>query len=111
MGGMCGVGPFIRIGAHAYIAGFSGVEKDIPPFAIAIGSRPCAIKGTNIVGLRRRGIPADTISVINESIKLWMRSDVEKERCLLEIESQYGDREEIKRFVSFIRSSQYGTAR
>ncbi len=111
MGGMCGVGPFVRIGAHAYIAGFSGVEKDIPPFAIAIGSRPCAIKGTNIVGLRRRGIPADTISVINESIKLWMRADVEKERCLLEIESQYGDREEIRRFVSFIRSSQYGTAR
>ncbi|MFN7684693.1 MAG: acyl-ACP--UDP-N-acetylglucosamine O-acyltransferase [Oligoflexia bacterium] len=111
MGGMCGVGPFVRIGAHAYIAGFSGVEKDIPPFAIAIGSRPCAIKGTNIVGLRRRGIAADTISVINESIKLWMRADVEKERCLLEIESQYGDRPEIQKLVSFIRNSQYGTAR
>jgi len=111
MGGMCGVAPFVRIGAHAYIAGFSGVEKDIPPFAIAIGQRPCAIKGTNIVGLRRRGIPAETISVINESIKLWVRGDVEKERCLLEIESQYGDVPEVARFVSFIRSSQYGTAR
>lgn len=111
MGGMCGVGPFVRIGSYAYIAGFSGVEKDIPPFAIAIGSRPCAIKGTNIVGLRRRGIPAETISVINESIKLWMRSDVEKERCLLEIESQYGDKAEIQKLVSFIRNSQYGTAR
>lgn len=111
MGGMCGVAPFVRIGAYAYIAGFSGVEKDIPPYAIAIGSRPCSIKGTNIVGLRRRGIPAEAISVINESIKLWMRGDVEKERCLLEIESQYGERAEIQKLVGFIRSSQYGTAR
>jgi UDP-N-acetylglucosamine acyltransferase len=111
MGGMCGVAPFVRIGAHAYIAGFSGVEKDIPPFAIAIGQRPCAIKGTNIVGLRRRGMPAETISVINEVIKLWMRGDVEKERCLLEIESQYGDVPQVAQLVSFIRQSQYGTAR
>ncbi len=111
MGGMCGVGPFVRIGSYAYIAGFSGVEKDIPPFAIAIGSRPCAIKGTNIVGMRRRGIAAEAISVVNESIKLWMRSDVEKERCLLEIESQYGDRSEVQKLVAFIRGSQYGTAR
>jgi len=111
MGGMCGVAPFVRIGAYAYIAGFSGVEKDIPPFAIAIGQRPCAIKGTNIVGLRRRGFKAETISVINESIKLWIRGDVEKERCLLEIESQYGEHEDVKRFLNFIRNSQYGTAR
>ncbi len=111
MGGMCGVAPFVRIGAHAYIAGFSGVEKDIPPFAIAIGQRPCAIKGANIVGLRRRGVPSDKISKINESIKLWMRGDVEKERCLLEIESQYGEIPEVAQFVSFIRGSQYGTAR
>ncbi len=111
MGGMCGVAPFVRIGAHAYVAGFSGVEKDIPPFAIAIGQRPCAIKGTNIVGLRRRGVPAETISKLNESMKLWMRGDVEKERCLLEMESQYGDVPEVQRLVAFIRASQYGTAR
>lgn len=111
MGGMCGVAPFVRIGAHAYIAGFSGVEKDIPPYAIAIGQRPCAIKGTNIVGLRRRGVSAETISKLNESIKLWMRGDVEKERCLLEIESQYGEVPEVQKLVAFIRGSQYGTAR
>lgn len=81
------------------------------PIAIAIGQRPCAIKGTNIVGLRRRGVAAETITKINESMKLWMRGDVEKERCLLEIESQYGEVSEVRRLVDFIRASQYGTAR
>jgi hypothetical protein len=40
-----------------------------------------------------------------------MRQDVEKERCLLEIESQYGEREEVQKLVSFIRNTQYGVAR
>jgi UDP-N-acetylglucosamine acyltransferase len=63
------------------------------------------VKGTNIVGLRRRGYSAEAIQKINESIKLWVRPDVQKEQCLLEIESQYGDAPEIKQFLSFIRES------
>ena len=66
LGGMTGVSQFIRVGAHAYVGGQSGVEKDVPPFCIAIGSRPCNIKGTNIVGLRRRGFSAEIITRINE---------------------------------------------
>lgn len=111
LGGMTGVGQFIRIGAHSYIGGQSGVEKDIPPFVIAVGSRPIAVKGVNIVGLRRRGFASDTISKILESIKLWTRADVEKERCLLEIESQYGDVEEVQQLLSFIKKSENGVTR
>jgi UDP-N-acetylglucosamine acyltransferase len=103
--GMVGVQQFVRLGAHCYVGGQSGLEKDCPPFTIAVGSRPCAVKGTNIVGLRRRGYSAEAIQKINESIKLWVRPDVQKEQCLLEIESQYGDAPEIKQFLSFIRES------
>jgi UDP-N-acetylglucosamine acyltransferase len=109
--GMTGVGQFVRIGSYAYIGGQSGVEKDVPPFSIAIGSRPCSLKGANIVGLRRRGFAADTITKINEAIKLWVRTDVERERCLLEIESQYGEIPEIQRFLQFIRKSEGGVVR
>lgn len=111
IGGMVGVSQFIRVGAYSYTAGQSGVDKDVPPFAIAIGSRPCQIKGTNIVGLRRRGFSAETITKINESIKLWSRPDVQKDQCLLEIESQYGDVNEIRQFLSFVRQSQAGVVR
>ncbi len=111
IGGLCGVSQFVTIGAHAYIGGQSGIEKDVPPFAIAVGSRPCLIKGTNIVGLRRRGIPSETISKINEAIKLWTRPDIQKEQCLLEIESQYGEYAEIQNLVSFIRASEKGVVR
>lgn len=111
LGGMTAVSQFLRVGAYSYIGGQSGVEKDVPPFSIAVGSRPCALKGANIVGLRRRGFAAETITRINESIKLWARQDVQKEQCLLEIESQYGEVPEIQRFVSFIRESEHGVVR
>lgn len=111
IGGMTGISQFVRVGMHAYIGGQSGLEKDVPPFSIALGSRPCQIKGTNIVGLRRRGFAAEQIQKINEAIKLWTRHDVQKEQCLLEIESQYGEFAEIQRFVSFIRASEAGTVR
>jgi UDP-N-acetylglucosamine acyltransferase len=111
LGGMCGVSQFVRVGAHAYIGGQSGIEKNVPPYTIALGMRPCAIKGTNIVGLKRRGFSAETIRIINEAIKLWTRQDVQKEQCLLEIESQWGELPEIKGFVKFIRDSDVGTIR
>jgi UDP-N-acetylglucosamine acyltransferase len=111
VGGMVGISQFARIGSHAYVCGLSGVEKDVPPFSIVIGSRPLQIKGANIVGLRRRGFTAEIIQKINEAIKLWSRPDVPKEQCLLEIESQYGELAEIQSFVSFIRESETGVAR
>ncbi|MFZ9596183.1 MAG: acyl-ACP--UDP-N-acetylglucosamine O-acyltransferase [Bdellovibrionia bacterium] len=111
MGGMCGVTQFNRIGAYSYIAGQSAIERDVPPFSIAIGARPCSLKGANIVGLRRRGFSSEVIQKINESIKLWVRSDVQKEQCILEIESQYGDVHEIREFVTFIRNSDTGVLR
>lgn len=111
LGGMVGIVQFVRIGAHAYVGGQSGVEKDVPPYAIAVGARPFALKGTNIVGLRRRGYPAETIQKINETIKLWVRPDVQKEQCLQEITLQYGEIPEIQNFVSFIRASEAGVVR
>lgn len=111
IGGMTGVSQFVRVGSHAYIGGQSGLEKDVPPFSIAVGSRPCNLKGANIVGLRRRGFTADTITKINEAIKLWVRPDVQKEQCLLEIESQYGEYPDIQRLVKFIRESETGVVR
>lgn len=111
LAGMVGVSQFVRVGAHTYIGGQSGLERDVPPFTIIQGSRPATIRGTNIVGLRRRGVPADVIQKINEAVKLWTRPEVPKEQCLLEIESQYGEVAEIQQFVGFIRSSESGVAK
>jgi acyl-ACP--UDP-N-acetylglucosamine O-acyltransferase len=38
-GGGAGVHQFVRIGAHAFIGGMSGIENDVIPYGIAIGNR------------------------------------------------------------------------
>ncbi len=111
IGGMTGISQFVRIGAHAYIGGQSGLERDVPPFAVAAGARPTQLKGTNLVGLRRRGFSSETIQKVNEAMKLWTRTDVQKEKCLQEIESQYGECPEIKEMIAFIRRSEVGVVR
>jgi UDP-N-acetylglucosamine acyltransferase len=108
LGGMVGVVQFLRIGMHSYIAGQTGLTKEVPPFTIVEGQRPPVIRGVNIVGLRRRGYSADTIMKINETVKLWVRPDVPKEQCLLEMESQYGEIPEVQQFLRFIRESEHG---
>ncbi len=111
LGGMVGVSQFVRVGAYAYVGGSSGLERDIPPYCVALGVRPCVVKGANIVGLRRRGFPAETIQKINEVIKLWVRTDIQKEPCLLEIQERHGDSPEVMGFIDFIRKSEAGVSR
>lgn len=109
--GQTGISQFVRVGTHAYIGGQAGLERDVPPFCIAMGARPAQVRGANIVGMRRKGFAAETITKINEAIKLWTRPEVPKERCLLEIESQFGDAAEIQQFLKFIRESETGVTR
>ena len=111
IGGVSAVAQFLRIGKYSYVSGHTGVEKSVPPFCIAHGSRPMTLRGANIVGLRRRVYKAETIQVINETIKLWTRQDVTKDQSLIEIESQYGDLVEVQEFIKFIRDSDTGVAK
>ncbi len=109
IGGVTGVVQFRRIGAHAYIGCTSAIIRDVPPYCVI--EPECKVKGTNIIGLRRRGVSTDTIQKLNEVITLWKRQDVLKEKSLLEIESQYGEIPEVVSFLKFIRASESGVAR
>jgi len=111
IGGMTGVSQYVRVGAHSFIGGQSGLEKDVPPYSIAVGARPCNVRGANIVGLRRRGFAPEVITKINEALKLWVRPDVQREQCILEIESQFGEVAEVRNLVAFIRESEAGVVR
>jgi UDP-N-acetylglucosamine acyltransferase len=111
IGGMTGITQFLRVGMHSFVGGASLVDREVPPFTIVVGNRPCEMKGANIIGMRRKGYKADAITAVNESIKLWKRTDVTKEQCLLEIETQFGDFDEVKQLVQFIRKSESGCLR
>ncbi len=72
VGGLTGVLQRMRIGAHAMIGFASHVGKDIPPFMVVDGN-PLAVRGVNLVGLRRRDFSAGRIAAIREMHKLIYR--------------------------------------
>ena len=111
IGGLSGVTQFVHVGAHVYVGAGAMIDKDAPPFAVLVGARPCEVKGANLVGLRRKGFKNDSIRAINEALKIWKESSLQKEECLQKIESEFSSIDEVMVLVNFIRNSKNGCLR
>lgn len=72
VGGLTGILQRMRIGAHAMLGFASHIGKDVPPFMVVDGN-PLAVRGVNLVGLRRRDFSAERITAIREMHKLIYR--------------------------------------
>ncbi len=71
IGGMAVVHQNVNIGEMTIAGGFSATRQDIPPYAKADG-RPMALFGTNVIGLRRRGLSQDERTSVKQAYKyLW----------------------------------------
>lgn len=111
IGGLSGVTQFVHVGTHVYVAAGAMIDKDAPPYAVLLGARPCEVKGANLVGLRRKGFKNDAVLAINESLKIWKQTDLQKDECLQKIEAEFGKFEEVKVLLDFIRKSKNGCLR
>jgi len=80
IGGLTGVHQFVKIGAHA-MAGFaSAVSQDVPPF-MTVDGNPLAVRGFNIVGLRRRGFGPERLAAVKQMHRLLYRSSLTFEQA------------------------------
>lgn len=74
IGGATAAHQNVRIGAHAFVGGLSGVEGDVIPFALASGNR-AHLFGLNLVGLRRRGFAMERIERLRRAYRLLFARD------------------------------------
>jgi UDP-N-acetylglucosamine acyltransferase len=72
IGGLAGIHQFVKIGAHAMVGFQSAVSQDVPPFMLVDGN-PLAVRGVNVVGLRRREFSAGRIAAVKQMHKLLYR--------------------------------------
>jgi len=56
---------FCRIGGGSLTSGNAVITEDVPPNALAYGRNECA--GLNLVGLRRRGLPTETVAELKRA--------------------------------------------
>lgn len=113
IGGLSGVSQFVRVGAHTYVGGCSGVDRDVPPFSYGRGpTGGYEVLGMNLVGLKRRGFTDDDISSLQEVNKIFFKDkSLEKEAALRKLEDQLGAKPVVQQFLKFVRGAEKGIFR
>lgn len=63
---------FTHVGSYAMIGGNSKITQDVLPFMITDGN-PAAVRGLNLVGLKRAGFSLEQIRVLKQGYRLLFR--------------------------------------
>jgi len=90
-GGLSGVTQFVRVGESAFVAATAACERDVPPFVVVQGDR-ARVRGLNVVGLRRRGVPEASVRALARAFRtLWHSKATRAEalRALIAVEDPW----------------------
>jgi UDP-N-acetylglucosamine acyltransferase len=110
VGAFSGVHQFCRIARHAFVGGYSVVTQDALPWVLTVGNR-AESHGVNIIGLKRKGYPPETVDAIKRCYLTLFRSKLLLEEALAQVEAESGSIPEIRYFLDFVRSSKRGVVR
>lgn len=110
VGAYCGIHQFCRVADFAFIGGFTVLTQDALPWVTTVGNRAKAY-GLNLIGLRRRGYPKETIQALKRAYTTLFRSKLRLSEALEALEADAGEFEEVRYFLEFVRSSERGVTR
>ena len=110
LGGATHAHQFVKIGAHSFTGIDTFLDRDLPPYVKAAGSRATPY-GINSEGLRRRGFSPATIRSIKQAYRTLYRSGLGAEDARRELESQAAACAEVRTFVEFLDASSRGIIR
>jgi UDP-N-acetylglucosamine acyltransferase len=101
---------FATVGTIAFVGGGCRVPTDVPPYMLAAGSDEPSITTINLVGMQRRGIPADTIAVIRQAHRLIWRQHKKLEEVRELFTAELGEclPIELVRLLDFVERQQAG---
>ena len=113
IGGLCAIHQFTRIGAHVMLGGGTLVGHDIPPYTIATtgDKRESALRGLNLVGLKRRGFSDEVISHLKKAYKILAFSKLKLEDVIVRIKAEVPAGPEVNHFVEFIEGAKRSICR
>jgi len=110
VGAFSGVHQFCRIARHAFVGGYSVVTQDALPWVLTVGNRAVS-HGVNVVGLKRKGYPKETVDAIKRCYLTLFRSKMLLDEAIAKVEAESGSIPEVRYFLDFVRSSARGVVR
>lgn len=105
--GLAAVHHFATIGRHAFIAGYTPVAQDAPPFMIVQGI-PARVRGVNAVGLQRAGFSEERVRALRDAHRRLYRSGELRSEVLGVLEREMAGNPDVSHLVRFLRASDQG---
>ena len=102
LGGLAAVQQRLRVGAHAFVGGLTGVNAEVIPYAIAVGDR-AELGGLNIVGLKRRGFDRPTIHALRASYREIFFGHGTVDERVERAAQQFSDIKPVMTIIEFVR--------
>ena len=109
-GGFSGAHQFCRIGAHAFLGMYSGVNRDVTAYTTVSG-QPAVARGINSEGLKRRGYSPEQISNIKNAYRIVYRQGKRKEEAIEAVAALAQSQPELELFLESMRTSERGLTR
>ncbi len=110
LGGYTLVHQFCAIGAHAFCAFGSVINKDVPPFVTVTGN-PARNSGLNAEGLRRHGFPDATRKALQQAYRTLYRSNLSLQAALQRLQDQSRQDEAVAVLAAFVEHAKRGIVR
>ncbi len=110
LGGFAGVHQFCKIGAHAFAAMYSAINRDVPPF-IYVAGQFAVPRGVNAEGLKRRGFDATRIGAIKRAYRTLYLSHKTLEDARQALVEQADASPDVRAFCEFIDRSERSLVR
>jgi UDP-N-acetylglucosamine acyltransferase len=109
-GGFSGAHQFTKIGEHAFLGMYSGVNRDVPAYTMVSG-QPAVPRGINSEGLKRRDFSEEQIRNIKNAYRLVYRKGLKLADAIAEIEKLIDSQPELVVFLESLRASERGIIR
>lgn len=110
LGGFAGVHQFCKVGAHAFAAMYSAINRDVPPF-IYVAGQFAVPRGVNAEGLKRRGFDAERIGAIKRAYRTLYLSHKTLDEARAALADQADASEDVRFFRDFIERSERSLVR
>ena len=107
IGGLTGIHQFARVGFLSMIGGCSKVNQDVPPFGLVDGN-PATLRGLNLVGLKRAGMPSPILLDLRRAYKILFNEGLARHNAIAQVQDLFNHIPEIKRVIDFIQTSKRG---
>lgn len=107
IGGMTALHQRVSVGTLAMVGGGSGLNSDVPPYALARGN-PADTIGINVIGLRRSGMSDTVRDALRRAIRELYCSGRHRGRVLDELTAAGPHPPEVQAVLDFTRATQAG---